>query len=148
MIENAKYYLGGYQNSTIVKEEMYIYERKISGTEYYFGNNPNSTINKIGLIYISDYGYAASDDCAEILSNYDDISCTSNNWLYTGEYEWLLTYEVSQDYTFIFDIHSSGKIALDMFDIENMVRPVLYLSSDVMITGGTGTSSDPYILSK
>ena len=148
MIDNVKYYLGGYHTATIAKEEMYIYERKISGTEYYFGNNPNSTINKIGLIYISDYGYAASDDCAEVLSRYDDISCTSNNWLYTGEYEWLLTHEVSQDYTFIFDIRSSGGIALDMFNIETMVRPVLYLSSDVMISGGIGTSSDPYILSK
>ena len=33
-------------------------------------------------MYISDYGYAASDTCTSNLSSYNDETCTSNNWLY------------------------------------------------------------------
>ena len=40
---------------------MYSYERKIKNTksnEFYYGTNPNSWVGKIGLMYVSDYGYA------------------------------------------------------------------------------------------
>ena len=74
------------------------------------------------------------------------IICTNNNWLYWEEVEWLLP-QFSSDSSGAFDLDSyvdGGAVYLDLQE----VRPVLYLSSDVMITGGTGTSSDPYILSK
>ncbi|HJJ08495.1 MAG TPA: hypothetical protein OIM65_04210 [Bacilli bacterium] len=84
MIGNAKYYLGGYTQSTgISKDMMYQYERKTSGSNtYYYGTNSNSWTGKIGLMYISDYGYSASDTCTSNLSSYNDETCTSNNWLY------------------------------------------------------------------
>ena len=149
MIETTKYYLGGYSHTSVMKEDMYFYERKFDnsdGGEYYYGSNPNSTISKIALMYASDYGYAASDDCTQVLQYYDDIICTNNNWLYWEEVEWILP-QFSSDSSGAFDLDSNvdgGAVYLDLQE----VRPVLYLSSDVMITGGTGTSSDPYILSK
>ena len=67
MISNAKYYLGGYngfvsgQGYTQTSVQMYLYERKTSGTDYYYGTNPNSWTGKLGLMYVSDYGYASSN---------------------------------------------------------------------------------------
>jgi len=64
MISNTKYYLGGYRNSSIQKDIMYQYERKTQNTtsnEFYNGTNPNSWVGKLGLMYLSDYGYASSN---------------------------------------------------------------------------------------
>ena len=64
MVDDAKYYLGGYTNANMTKDVMYQYERKISGSgTYYYSSNPNSWTGKIGLMYASDYGYAASLGC-------------------------------------------------------------------------------------
>ena len=36
MIDNAKYYLGGYNDYHISSIQMYNYERKVGGSEYYY----------------------------------------------------------------------------------------------------------------
>ena len=42
---------------------------------------------KIGLMYISDYGFAVSNNYwSETISNYDDVTLKSNNWMYSGIY--------------------------------------------------------------
>ena len=91
MIGNTKYYLGGYNNSIkIQKDVMYQYERKINGSTYYNGSNSNNFIGKVALMYASDYGYAASDECTQTLVNYDNATCKNNNWLYNIKVsEWI-----------------------------------------------------------
>lgn len=54
MIGDTKYYLGGYADYTIMKDGFFNYERKTSGSDYYYGSNPNSTVDKISLMYVSD----------------------------------------------------------------------------------------------
>ena len=99
-------------------------------------------------MYLSDYGYSADQNCEHILEDYDAFDCTNNNWLYLGDDEWTLS-QIALDYYSAVVISSDGGLTLLMqVDWVYAVRPVLYLSSDVMITGGSGTSSDPYILSK
>ena len=149
MIDDAKYYLGGYIIDTnITKDLMYSYERKITGSDYYYQSNPNHVLSKIALMYLSDYGYSADQNCEHILEDYDAFDCTNNNWLYLGDDEWTLS-QIALDYYSAVVISSDGGLTLLMqVDWVYAVRPVLYLSSDVMITGGSGTSSDPYILSK
>ena len=148
MIENAKYYLGGYTTADLKKDIIYQYERKISGSDYYSQQtNPNSWIGKIGLMYASDYGYAVSDECTEsFYDHYDNVTCTSNNWLYNKEtVEWLLDQTASEtDCAFCVGliVHEINVV----FENDNNVTPVLYLTSSVKITGGSGTSSDPYTL--
>ena len=156
MIGNAKYYLGGYNTSNIQKDVMYKYERKIKNTtdnEFYYGTNPNSFIGKLALIYASDYGYAASDECTQTIAYYDNTTCINNNWLFNADAyltEWTLNQhtEIGLRAFIIYDI---GRMTIDMysttFNSELAVRPVLYLISDVQITGGSGTSTDPYKLS-
>ena len=147
MIGNAKYYLGGYTQSTgISKDMMYQYERKISGSNtYYYGTNPNSWTGKIGLMYISDYGYAASDTCTSNLSNYNDETCTSNNWLYNiKKNEWLLPQRSNYSGD-VFNIDADGLVGFNSASNNNYaVRPTLYLKYNVQISSGDGTSSNPY----
>ena len=72
-ISDSKYYLGGYNNViTPTPKIMYSSERKIqnsSNIKYYYGSNPNNWVGKLGLMYVSDYGYAS-------------LKCNSTNRLY------------------------------------------------------------------
>jgi len=150
MIGNTKYYLGGYNNSIkIQKDVMYQYERKINGSTYYNGSNSNNFIGKVALMYASDYGYAASDECTQTLVNYDNATCKNNNWLYNIKVsEWILPQDANNSLS-AFNVNSGGRVYNDgaVSGGQSGVRPVLYLTSNVQITSGTGTSTDPYKLS-
>ena len=111
---------------------------------------------KMHLMLVSDYNYAASTSCSKQCfsngCNFDDDkeNCIVNNWLYYD----------SREYTFdgldadasggaetvgvISDGHFSRELLGDAFDTEH--RPTVALSSNVKISSGTGTKSDPYKL--
>ena len=150
MIGNTKYYLGGYNNSIkIQKDVMYQYERKINGSTYYNGSNSNNFIGKVALMYASDYGYAASDECTQTLVNYDNATCKNNNWLYNIKVsEWILPQDASNSSSAFYVSSGGGVYRSDFYVIADQfaVRPVLYLISSAKITGGNGTSSSPYTL--
>ena len=149
MVDDAKYYLGGYTNTNMTKDVMYQYERKISGSgTYYYSSNPNSWTGKIGLMYASDYGYAASDECTQNLSSYNNTTCTSNNWLYNIKVgEWILP-QVGGNNGNVFYVHSYSNVSNCTVNNNSLAsRPVLYLKPEVMIESGDGTSSNPYKLS-
>ena len=148
MIGNAKYYLGGYNDSLkIQKDVMYQNERKIIGSTYYNGSNPNSWTGRLALMYASDYGYAASDECTANLFDYDDTTCKNNNWLFINNaYQWLLPQFASYS-NFAFGVRPNGHVNYnDVSGSQSGVRPVLYLKPDVKIIVGHGTSTDPYVL--
>ena len=156
MIGTAKYYLGGYNDSpSFTSDVMWQYERKneANRTGYYYGTNPimqNDANKKIAIMYASDYGYAASKECTSNLNNYNgSANCiTTNNWLDKSAYTWLLPQVSDSSYSafFVFSsgfVFSAGHVDYD----ECAVRPVLYLSSNVKISNGEGTSQKPYQLS-
>ena len=157
MIGNTKYYLGGknvtYNDGYVdTPLQFYSYERKISGSSYYYGSNPNSWTGKLGLMYLSDYGYASSN-CEnkklydENSSSNDIRACNTTNWLFNNDYQWLLPQNASVS-NYAFYVNWVGGVN-DVIVSDNQlgVRPVLYLKSNVLITGGDGTSSNPYKLS-
>ncbi len=152
MIGDAKYYLGGYSIHDIQKDVMYQYERKIKNTtsnEFYYGTNPNSWTGKLGLMYVSDYGYAASDECVKNLNNYDNTTCINNNWLFKRDSQWTLPQRAGDSSNSLaFSVDSSGGVSVNgfVYYYQFAARPVLYLTSSAKITGGSGTSSDPYTL--
>ena len=160
MIGQAKYYLGGktptsnngYADTPL---QFYSYERKIQNTtsnEFYNGTNPNSWVGKLGLMYLSDYGYASSNcenkKIYDSNSSSNDIrACNGTNWLYNIKAnEWLLPQYASYSGDAFYV--GSGGYADDgnVNFIQFAVRPVLYLISSAQITGGNGTSSSPYTL--
>ena len=112
--------------------------------------NPTENViysDEIGLMYVSDYGYAASPENWQTnLSDYDnDINC-NNNWLFVGLKEWTITPNPSASNN-VFFVFSDGNLLDDYFNAgKSSVRPVFYLKSEVRISDGTGTSSDPYRL--
>ena len=144
MIGNAKYYLGGSKTANVSKDVMYQYERKISG--YYYRINPVSWIGKIALMYASDYGYAASDVCTSNLYAYSSSTCTSNNWLFNSANQWTLS-QYTDNNSSVFYLSSYGDMgATGVRENPFNIRPTLYLTSSVKITGGSGTSANPYTL--
>ena len=154
MIGTAKYYLGGYNDSNMTSDVMWQYERKndANRTGYYYDRNPimqNDANKKIALMYASDYGYAASKECTSNLNEYNgSTNCTTTNWLNKSASTWLLP-QLSGSSFFAFRVGSSGGVFRNYIvsDNEYAVRPVLSLSSNVKISGGSGKSSDPYQLS-
>ncbi len=113
-------------------------------------NSPatNKTVNaKVGLMYVSDYGYAASSSTwSTALSSYNNANVTANNWMYMGLYEWTLAPQADgSNYAFI--VSNTGYV--DHSGVRNRaygVRPVLYLKSTISYAGGSGTAAKPILV--
>ena len=170
MIGSSKYYLGAITNYEVKKEKMYEYERKmkngndcicteaspsrpeICGTIcYYFDppfmeQSPRYYVGKIGLMYLSDYGYSAGEECTETLLRYNYSICKNNNWIYSGEVEWFISPYPERNIG-AFGVSASGSVSSGSVTNDyNAVRPVLYLKSSVKIIGGDGSLENMYKL--
>ena len=150
MIEEVTWNLGGWNTSQIYSDVAYKKER---GTTVISGNKTIWT-GKIALAYPSDYGYAANfSQCNQTLIKYKDSTCTSNNWMKvilstTSNFEWLLTH-YSDDTNDVWYVPSNGFVGYYVSAYKPfVVVPTLYLNSDISIVGGTGTSDNPYLISK
>ena len=106
---------------------------------------------KVGLMYVSDYEYAASNDCWTLKTYVDNSPSTDyrssfeKNWMYMGEGEWTLTTSSS---TTVYWITDDGYLRRDIVSGTNTsVRPVFYLSDGVGIVGEhAGSETDPHRL--
>ena len=76
-------------------------------------------------------------------------SCKSKNWLYTNSNYWTISPTTTTGLSLpaVFAVVTAGYLSENAVVNNNAVRPTLYLSSDIKITGGTGTQSDPYEIS-
>ncbi len=140
MIVEHDWEVGGMANS-----------RTNTAKQYYateLGNSDGNRITyraKIGLMYVTDYGYAASGNhWTTALFNY--VSATDDNWMYLGTDEWTISRNSSVASN-VFGVSNSGFVSYSNVSNTNAVRPSFYLESSVGISGGTGTASDPYRLS-
>ena len=142
MIVEHDWEVGGMANS-----------RTNTAKQYYateLGNSDGNSITyraKIGLMYVSDYGYAASpENWNTTLYNYANDTNRNNNWMYLGTDEWTISRNSSVASN-VFGVSNSGFVSYSNVSNTNAVRPSFYLESSVGISGGTGTASDPYRLS-
>ena len=144
MVNESLYYLGGYNTSSIKTTEMYGHER---GKTTYRGNALSWT-GKVGLMYPTDYGYAAGNSCATGTILYDyNVSCKSKDWLYiSNTYQGLMS-PGSGFSGNVLGVNGGGRVYSGSSDDALAVSPVFYLSSSASITDGEGTSAAPYILS-
>ncbi len=147
-ITTSRYYLGGYGTSYITTNEMYGYER---GTLRFDNNRPLYWDGMVGLMYPSDYGYAAGNTCVKgiPLDDYQEERCMNKNWLYNSNIrQWLMS-PYSDNSRLVFYVNLSGSVIVndDFGNGVDSVRPVFFLNSSASITGGEGTSAAPYILS-
>ena len=136
------WHLGGVDSSLSTAKEFYDGERNNAG----YGSNPIIYIDEIGLMYPSDYGYAASpENWNTELYNYDNDINRNNNWMYMGLVEWTINPDLSLiNYVSIVD--DRANLTRTGTGSGLAVRPAFYLESNVELSGGTGTSSDPYTL--
>ena len=151
LIENSYWNLGG---SSITNTASAFYQSE-RGTTVYEGH-PTYWIGKIGLMYPSDYLYATSGGTTiskqTCLSNELDWSnlsdCYNNDYLYNANlyYYWTLTPHNNDPYNVIC-VKTTGYLSNVLAYSPYSVLPVLYLKSTVEITGGDGTSENPYTLS-
>ena len=147
MIAETTYYTRGHDSSSIFVDAMYDKER-VSGTVY--TGRPTSWTGKVAIPYPSDYGYAADLSlCKQTLNNYDNSTCTANNWMknIVTNNGWLLTPDSSNAVN-AWSVYSSGYVRSGSIAYSaNGVAPVLSLISELDIGSGSGTSNSPYQLS-
>ena len=143
LIAETTWHLGAMPPYNNTAKSFYNGERNNAG----YGSNPITYSDEIGLMYPSDYGYAARPDAwATDIGDYDSSTITSNNWLYMGLDEWTVT-PFSWDSYFVFRVHYNGYLNGNSFAyLGYAARPVFYLKSNVALQGGSGTESDPYRL--
>ncbi len=176
MIETVKWNLGSPSNNNgasdsswttnIIPNTSYTRERaNTNGKVCTSGTSCNDTVNrtstwtgKVGLIYPSDYGYATTggttanrETCLTTsMYNWDDSAasdCKNNDWLLHSPYQWTLSplANSSRAY-FVFSVYSDGDVSFSGAYYTCVVFPVVFLKSDITITGGNGSSASPYTI--
>ena len=98
---------------------------------------------KIGLMYVSDYGYAASSSYwTTTMSSYNNA--VNNNWMYMGLGEWTISGCTDNNYFgTLFGVEDAGYVEYFAVNSIVAVRPVFYLNSSITYVSGSGTAADP-----
>ena len=112
----------------------------------------NSTDNKteysakIGLMYVSDYGFAAVPSAwTANLNTYNGEAIKNANWMYMGLNEWTISRGANIAW-YVFRVYSTGNVATYYANDAYAVRPVFYLSSSVNYASGSGSAADPIMV--
>ena len=147
MIEDATWKVSGHTSYDVTPSKMYTAE--ITNATKTYG--PSDGTSKIGLVYASDYGFAASPSAwTKTLLNYystdaNGTSIITINWMYMGHHEWTLT-PYSSNSTIVFLLYSNGYLDYGYAGNGYGSRPVLYLKASALYAGGSGTKNSPITL--
>ena len=99
---------------------------------------------KIGLMYVSDYGFAASPSTWTLsMSSYSNTTATSTNWMYMGLSEWTISrYANNRSRAHI--VSYTGEVSHYILTGNSFgLRPSFLLLASVTYDSGMGVSSDP-----
>ena len=125
-------------------ESTYLYNEPATAYQYEVGSSASSTTveKKIGLMYVSDYGFAADQSAwTTHLVSYGQNA--SKDWLYLGSTEWTISRYPGNSNN-AFDVMASGHLDNNSVVFNSYaVRPSFNLLSSVTYASGSGTSSDP-----
>ena len=109
-------------------------------------DNATTYSAKIGLMYVSDYGFAASPDAWTLtMSSYNNTTATNNNWMYMGLYEWTIS-RSADDSGNAFFVSYDGYVDNLYVDSYSGVRASFNLESSVSYVSGSGSMSDPIVI--
>lgn len=146
MIETVNWKVGGSSDNGVTAATSYNNER--SGSGY--------VTAPVGLMYLSDYGYATDSGCdvGKELWFYTEhtspLKCTYN-WL-INYVEWTLN-KITSTSNIVAYVNDEGDISpsngngdRDIVSTSKNVRPVVYLKNNVIVLSGDGSDSNPYIL--
>ena len=106
---------------------------------------------KIGLMYASDYGFAASPSAwTTTLYKYDGndakgTSIKTINWMYMGYNDWTIS-RVSVRSDYAIPVTYAGRVYENTVLSGNGVRPSFNLSSSITYVSGSGSAVDPILI--
>ena len=105
---------------------------------------------KVALPTVSEYLRSNSDKEYCGTSNLIDVyysSCQNTTWMFNSNYNWwtLSPYDNYSDDN-ILHVDSRGDVTINYASLKYAVYPSVYLSSNVQITGGDGSQSNPYLI--
>ena len=134
-IATTTWQVGGNTYSNIIKVPSISYQNEIVNSA------TTATYDaKVGLVYISDYGFAISPNIWQTsLSSY--ASYYYNNWMYMGITEWTITAS-SDSSGYVYFIGFGGDVNTNL-TYGLAVRPCFYLESNVNYASGNGTHENP-----
>ena len=140
-IADTTWKVGGFNSSE--QPASIVYQNEI--------NSSPSETKKIGLMYASDYMYAAPQDKWTLVGYNSDASkdyraATSVNWMYLGATEWTISRSAGNS-SYTFGVNGAGGVSgSDVDGNAYVVRPVFYLISSVNYASGSGTAADPILV--
>ena len=109
-------------------------------------DNTTTYSAKVGLMYASDYGFAAAPSAwTTNLIDYDGEAIKNVNWMYMGLYEWTISRTADNAVSMLF-VGGTGFVGNVDADIALAVRPVFYLTSSVNYASGSGSATDPIMV--
>ena len=102
---------------------------------------------KVGLMYVSDYGFAAAaSNWSTKLSSYDNKLVTSLNWMYMGLREWVISCASEySDRTYYINYQGNSDYGYSSYAFA--ICPTFYLKSNISYLFGSGDILSPIILS-
>ncbi len=135
LIAETTWQVGGFNGINTTKA---IYDVEV-GT----GQSGYEETMKIGLMYVSDYGYGASPE--KWTTALSEENYGTDNWLYLGVDEWLISR--SSDGirgVFMVSTYRGGVVAVGSENSTLAVRPSFSLTSTATISSGNGTQQNPF----
>ncbi len=126
------------------------YERLVTNkTPTYECSNTSDRFNNFGLMTADEVAFAGGKHGTNspkayyyLAANGSSSSTGVNGWWIMTPFEFYVYY--GNKYANIFRVSDSGILTYNNVSYSNVIRPVVSLKSSVLVTGGSGTGSDPY----
>ena len=129
------WYVGGFSNYSPTPRSAFRSENDSR-------SNITTDSMKIGLMYVSDFGYATSPNVwTKRMNYYDGFSNRDNNWMFLST-EWTISRRSSDNVLVFYIMYGTG-ITNGSSNGVNATRPCFYLTSSTQYISGSGTSTDP-----
>ena len=136
---------GNTQNNISKQPAKTVYQNEIvSPVTTNTTDNATTYSAKVGLMYVSDYGFAASPSAwTTQLGSYHGEAIKNVNWMYIGAAEWTIS-RTADDSDTAFHVNGNGNVYGFPISLYGFgVRPVFSLSSSVTYVSGDGTQNSP-----
>ena len=115
--------------------------------------NSNKWTGNIALPTVSEYLRTNNNkgSCGTLNLNNNSSGCLTTNWMDNDVtnsigYTWTISIPMGDNYSTFAISYNGGVYLYDAYQAYRGVRPTLYLSSDIQITGGDGTQNNPYTI--
>ncbi len=141
-IAEAKWYVGGYSGEDLTVTGVYKGEV----------GDPNNTVftGKVGLMYVSDYGYSAMPHAWTLYIGTHASGYKRTSWIFTDYSDWTITPKKIIKDSALYITGGIGGPTINAASVDRNysmpVRPAFYLKDTVSYVSGEGTRDKPYII--